>query len=150
MRIFYLLIGMLLILGLWACQPSKTTPDPQPTVTISLNSQDTQDWLLEDAQEANVGTIGAKDPTLTLSVGTRYTIINKAGITHPFQLLDGTTILLSENGGGDFEDDATVNFEKKSGSISFTLSQELANVLDAYNCAYHPAMAGKITSVSAK
>ncbi len=146
MRIFYFLIGMLLIMSLWACQPSKPKADPQPTVTISLNSQDIQDWILEDVQGAQVGTIGAKDPTLTLSIGTRYTILNKAGPIHPFQLLDGTTILLSENGGGSFEDNPVVDFEKKSGSISFTLTQELANVLDAYNCLYHTSMTGTITS----
>jgi hypothetical protein len=145
MRIFYLLFGLVLVLA--ACQPSQDTdpdPDPAPEVTITFNSEDFQDWILEDVEGANVGTIGAKDPTLTLSVGTRYTIINKDGLAHPFQLLDGFTILLSEQNEGSFANDSEVRFEDGEGLIRFTLTQNLAEVLDSYNCFLHLAMTGSI------
>lgn len=147
MRILYFLIGTLLILGLWACQPSNSTPDPKPKeVILTFNAENPIEWILEDVQGAtDAGTIGGKNTSLTLNLGTRYTIVNKGGASHPFQLLDSTIILLSEYSAGNFANDPDVNFEETSDGFSFTLSQELANVLDSYNCAFHSSMTGSIT-----
>ena len=142
MNKFWLLSFMFL---LSACQPS--TPDPNLEVTLTFINDQAQDWILESVTGASdVGTIGAKDTALTLSINTRYTIVNKGGAGHPFQLLNSNIILLSELGGGSFENDPEVNFEDSNDSISFTLTQALADVLDSYNCAFHSAMSGDIDS----
>ena len=139
-------MGFLLLIGLWGCQPSKN-PQPTPEVILTFINEGAENWILKDVQGAtDIGTIGAKDTALTLSVNTRYTIVNKGGLGHPFQLLNGNTVLLSELGGGSFEDDSEVNFTKGNSSISFTLTQALADVLDTYNCAFHLDMSGKISN----
>lgn len=115
-------------------------------VALTFTNEGAIHWVLESVKGASdVATIGAKDPTLTLSVGTRYTIINKAGPGHPFQLLNGDTFLLSEFNEGTFENDPEVDFEDGDGFIRFTLTQKLADEVDRYNCIFHSEMSGAIS-----
>jgi hypothetical protein len=142
MRLFHGLVGFLLILGLWACQPNDSN---EKEVTLTLTNEGAINWVLESVEGAtDVGTIGAKNPPLTLTVGTRYTIVNKAGLGHPFQLLKDTTFLLSEFNEGTFENDPDVDFEDGENFIRFTLTQKLADEVNRYNCTLHPEMAGDI------
>jgi hypothetical protein len=145
-KFYFMALGFILLLGLSACQPSNPDLDPNPTVTLTFINDGSQDWILENVEGATgVGTVGAKDTPLTLSINTRYTLVNNGGGGHPFQLLDSNIILLSELDEGSFENDPTVKFVDGDNSISFTLTQALADVLDSYNCAFHIAMSGPIT-----
>jgi len=91
------------------------------------------------------GSLG--DETIRFSVGDRVEIINPETFLHPFALYgDNNTVLLSQasNSVGSFEDDVDVNWTNVNGIMTFTVTQELADVLTRYLCTSHRVMTGSI------
>ena len=68
-------------------------------------------------------------------------------MSHPFQIINGTNVLLSMGDTqGSFEDDSAVDFKDLGeGHIVFTFTQELANLASEYRCEFHDTMRGAIT-----
>ena len=129
-------------------------PDDE-IITLTFSAADNNDYTFEGAT-GEVGAVeGAADPALTFEVGQRYRIENLASAAHPFELLDGEAefgsdvVLLSqrEEEDGSFEDDSKVAFETDDSSMTFTLTQALADVLSAYRCEFHPVNMRGVISV---
>ena len=139
------------LLFLFACsEPVAPSNEPDATVsaTLTLASDSTvENWLIENVEGDAVTSLGL-DPTWTLTVGKRYSVINTTGVSHPFRLIDANTnLLLADSlnlGVGKFQNDANVNAVIEGNKLSFTLTQALAEELDAYLCAFHPSMLGNI------
>jgi plastocyanin len=90
---------------------------------------------------------GVPNPEVTMETGRRYTIDNAAGASsHPFEMRNaGNEVLLGQRGdGGSFSDDPDVNALFEGNSITFTLTAELAALLENYVCSFHPGMNGTI------
>ncbi len=139
------------LLFLFACSDPVTPsdePDATVSATVTLASDSSfENWLVEKVEGDAVTGLGL-DPTWTLSVGKRYSVINTTGISHPFLLIDTTdNLLLADSinwGVGKFQNDAGVNAVIEGNKLSFTLTQALADELDAYLCALHRSMKGNI------
>jgi hypothetical protein len=111
------------------------------------------DYILTSVSDAALGTAGTADPTITLLVGSRYTMTVTSYTFHPIELItqssgaEEDTVLLSMGSTvGSFESDTAIDFQNDgAGTIAFTLTQALADLLDGYRCANHPdAMRGNI------
>ena len=90
------------------------------------------------APQANLG-----NEQIALTVGETYEIRNPWYGTHPFELMNGDVVLLSQLNQGVFMDDQDVNWSNVGGNMSFTLTQNLADQLTTYRCINHPiAMSG--------
>jgi plastocyanin len=102
-------------------------------------------WEVPSADEKYVGTSGGDNPTITLETGVRYTISNEGWSTHPLALRDESgSILLSQSTIGEFENDGDVNWSDSGSTLSFTLTDELANRISSYICTVHSNMVGQI------
>jgi hypothetical protein len=130
--------------------PNPTDPNPDASVVIlTFSASNSLDYTLENVEgPTGVATPGT-DPELTLTVGKRYQIVNKALGVHPFALSSSPThsvsdLLLHEDGSGSFATDAAVNYVKNSDGFSFTLTQALADQLKSYLCTFHPEMFGTV------
>lgn len=91
--------------------------------------------------------MSSADPVLNLTVGTRYSITVTNFNAHPLHLNseEGVVLLAMDSTVGSFETDSEVNFENDgAGTISFTLTQDLANVLAKYRCQFHSTMTNAI------
>jgi transforming growth factor-beta-induced protein len=120
----------------------------QNTVNLTVgNSGSSAYFVSEVSGNENVTTLNEDNSTWNLTVGTRY-VLNVTGATnHPFALRNAANeYLLSQDGsGGSFEADANVDLVIDGNTISFTLTQELADAVDNYVCTVHGAMTGAIT-----
>jgi hypothetical protein len=125
---------------------TAAAPAEEGEVTITLDNVGDDAWVLTSAEGETVAEEGQENPTLTLSVGTRYRIVNEGGAEHPldFRAEDNTFLLAQGNIEGEFEDDQEVNWQDDVGEVSFTLTQELADQLAVYYCTVHPDMRGDI------
>ena len=135
---------------------SSTDNDPDnEVITLTFSAADNDDYTFEGATGEVGAEEGAKDPSLTLTVGQRYRIDNQASAAHPFELLNGEAefgndvVLLSqrEEEGGSFDDDTDVAFEADDSGMTFTLTQGLADVLSAYRCEFHPVNMRGVVSI---
>lgn len=123
-------------------------------VTITVANRSSSAWVVTNVQgSSGVAETGERNATMTLRVGVRYRIVNEASRgTHPFELVStngSDTVLLSQNAEvtGRFEDDEDVDFQEGSRGITFTMTSELMEALDAYRCGVHPrTMRGMIRS----
>jgi len=122
---------------------SVEAPISVPTASISLGNDGADDYIVDSVSDNSIATIGSADPVLNLVVGTRYTVNVVNFSVHPFELLaaDGS-ILLSMSGAinsaASFESDGAVAFsDDLSGTISFTLTQALADQATKYQCGLH-------------
>lgn len=140
-----------ILVFLFACS-DPVTPSDEPDATVSATvtlaaDLSFENWLVEKV-EGDAVTGLALDPTWTLSVGKRYSVINTVGLLHPFLLIDANgSLLLSDSinyGSGKFQNASDVNVVIEGNKLSFTLTQALADELDAYLCAFHPSMRGNI------
>lgn len=94
---------------------------------------------------------GVPNPEVTMETGRRYTIDNAAGASsHPFEMRDADNgVLLGQRGDrGLFSDDPDVNAVFEGNSITFTLTSEIAGLLENYVCSFHPGMNGTFVIVS--
>jgi hypothetical protein len=119
--------------------------EPDATVTMTLDNVGFRAWEIAATSDADVGPTGEENPTLTLSVGTRYEIENGGWSSHPlaFRAADGSP-LLSQSASGEYEDDAAVDWVDDDETLAFTVTGDLAADLDFYICAVHSTMRGDL------
>jgi hypothetical protein len=115
-------------------------------VVITLENVGNEAWVVTGIDGSQIAVnVDEENPTLTLQVGNRYRIENLAGAEHPLEFLDADgNVLLAQGGTGTFTDDPDVAYGEDASSVSFTLSEGLAESLASYHCAVHPAMTGDI------
>jgi hypothetical protein len=113
-------------------------------VTFTIDNVGFSAYVLTGVEGAEIGELNADNAPWTLEVGKRYRIVNSAGAAHPLVLRSGQEVLLSQQGGGAFADDAEVAFAHDDEGVTFTLTEALAQALDNYVCAFHPTMSGVI------
>lgn len=122
--------------------------EQQADGVITLGHVGASAWVIEEINgEGASAEIGEENATLTLQAGLRYEIVNLGTGNHPFQLRDGNgDVLIAELGNGSLQDyePANVVIDESAGTISFTLSGNLADLVATYNCAPHPSMEGSI------
>jgi hypothetical protein len=104
-------------------------------------------WEVSSADEEYVETSGGENPTITLETGVRYTISNEGWSIHPLAFRDESgSILLSQRSEGEFENDGDVNWSDSGSTLSFTLTDELANEISSYICTIHGSMQGIVAT----
>jgi|GEM_PF-5933132 len=130
---------------------SVTVTGGTPIVNASVvfGNNGPTDYVISSTTNTAIAAVNANDPTLNLSVGKRYKFtVTNFGV-HPMLLNDasGSTLLGMGSANGSLESDADVNFvDDGAGSITFTLTQALANSLSVYRCSPHAAMTGDIAT----
>jgi len=129
--------------GLVAAGVGVAPASADSEIGIVLDNVGANAYVLEDADE-DVGPEGEENPTLTLTVGSRYRVENRGWDAHPLAFRDGDDELLNQDGPGSFEDDDDVDWVDDGDELSFTLTEELADELDNYVCTIHPSMEGSI------
>jgi plastocyanin len=113
-------------------------------VTVTLDNVGASAWEVDGAS----GVAGSgENPTLTLTVGTRYRFVNNGGSAHPLGFQNaGGDYLLNQNGSGSLEDDADINYEEDGDGVTFTYTQALADAVATYRCTVHAAMEGNVAT----
>ncbi|MBI2425907.1 MAG: PQQ-dependent sugar dehydrogenase [Candidatus Hydrogenedentes bacterium] len=126
---------------------------------FTFGDEDDDNYTIDSvsSQEVFSGTPGAGDPTLTLSLGSRYEITIVNALAHPLQILakganSGTDVVLLSQGGlsGTLESDAGVDWVDNglasNAKVEFTVTQALLDAMTAggrqpgYRCAVHFTM----------
>jgi hypothetical protein len=108
--------------------------------TFKMDNDGVVAWEVSSADAEYVETSGSDNPTITLETDVRYTISNGGWSTHPLEFRDESgSILLSQSSGsnGEFEGDADVNWSDSGSTLSFRLTEELANKISSYICTVH-------------
>jgi len=148
------LLAFATLLLLFSCSGSEDSPQtPTPSLPIdpevSIINTGANAWVFTEIK-GNDATSSLNEPnaTITLKVGVRYRFFNLGGPTHPldFRDADGGLLLTQDDETGSFEEDEEVDFEINLDEdlVAFTLTEELAEVLETYNCSVHSAMVGQI------
>lgn len=144
------------LVGLSACGGSDRQvpmPNPDPDIILTFSAPSSANYVLEKVEgSTTVGVAGTANAEITLEVGKRYRIINKALGIHPFAFSSSTSystanLLLADSsvsGKGSFEDKADVKFVENSDGFTFTLTSELAAQLKSYLCTFHSPMFGVV------
>ena len=115
-------------------------------VTITIDNIGASAWEVTGVDGADgVAPIGEQNPTLTLTAGTRYRVVNNGGSAHPFGLQNSAdTYLLRQNGQGSLEGDASVNYQEDEAGVTFTFSPTLSDAVVSYRCTIHASMEGSV------
>jgi hypothetical protein len=115
-------------------------------VTVTLNNVGSSAWEVTGVDgSSGVAETGVENPSLDLSVGTRYRFDNNGGSAHPLGFQDAdASYLLAQDGSGQFEDDSDVNYEEDGDGITFTYTQSLADAVASYRCMVHSSMNGSV------
>jgi uncharacterized surface protein with fasciclin (FAS1) repeats len=118
-------------------------------VTITIDNIEANAYEVTDVSGASgVAETGTNNPTLELTVGTRYRIDNNGGIgAHPFGVQNGSDeyLLRQESGEtGSLEGDEAINYQEDDDGITFTYTQDLADAVSSYRCTFHSAMEGGV------
>ena len=124
-------------------------------VTIALSNDGASAYIVTDVQGASgVAQTNTDNPSLTLTVGTRYRIDNTAGINaHPFALENAHPFALEDakdnyllrqeaDATGSLEGDSGIDYAEDDEGITFTFTQDLADAVNNYRCTFHAAMEG--------
>lgn len=117
-------------------------------VTVSMDNVSITAWEVTDvAGGEDVAPTGESNPTLTLTIGTRYVFENGGWSFHALAFRDANDDpLLTQDGTGWFEDDTAVDWVDEGETLAFTLTEELANELDDYVCTVHTSMNGPVVT----
>ena len=112
---------------------------------LTLDNVGASAWEVTDDESGEVAPTGEENPTLTLSVGTRYVVENAGWSSHPlaFRAADDSP-LLSQSADGSFEADGDVNWVDDDEQVAFTVTEGLAAELDYYICTVHGSMQGGV------
>ena len=118
-------------------------------VTIALSNDGASAYIVTDVQGASgVARTNTDNPSLTLTVGTRYRIDNTAGINaHPFALEDANDNYLlrqEADATGSLEGDSGIDHAEDDEGITFTFTQDLADAVNNHRCTFHAAMEGAV------
>lgn len=149
----FFLSGLLLITVLSCTNNSTSVSDSEDETDvdsiISYSNSGAQAYLVTEINGSSASAeLDSANPGVTLRKGDRYTFINNAGASsHPldFRNADGDKLLGQSNNSGIFDADESVNIVRNGDSITFTLTDGLAEELVEYICAFHPGMKGVIT-----
>lgn len=121
--------------------------------TITINNVGSSAWVVESIDGEGISAdTGVENATITLQEGLRYELVNLGAGNHPFQLRDADgDILIAAAGNGNLQDyePANVVVDEENGTITFTLTGNLADWVATYNCAPHASMEGDIVVNSA-
>lgn len=150
------LSSILFLISIYSCTNNSTSTnsdndelDTELESTIRYENSGAQAYLVTNIDgEGAFAELDSANPELILTVGGRYTFINGAGASsHPldFRNEDGDKLIGQSNNSGLFDSNDEVNLVRDGDSISFTLTEELADELADYICAFHPGMNGAIT-----
>ena len=118
----------------------------EPDATLTLDNVFANAWEVTSVDgEGATADVGAENPEIGLRVGGRYAVRNTAGENHPlaFRDADGRP-LLSQSGRGSFESDDAVGWTDDDGTVSFTLTPDLAAAMAEYVCTIHSSMAAPV------
>jgi len=160
MTIKYLLPLLAIFFIFAACSNNTTSveepddnPDPEtPSVTIiTLDNMGASAYVFISIEgEGADASLDEENADIELTIGDRFTFNNDAGASnHPldFRNSDRDKLFGQSNASGLFDDDDNVDLIKDGNSISFTLTEGLASVLNDYVCSFHPGMNGGISTV---
>lgn len=96
--------------------------------------------------------LNTENPNISLTKGGRYTFINNGGASsHPldFRDRDGNKLFGQSRNDGSMENDQDIDVVESGNSITFTLTDDLADSLSDYICFFHPGMNGSFTIIEA-
>ncbi|MFC7074051.1 PGF-CTERM sorting domain-containing protein [Halovenus rubra] len=129
-----------------------TASKQQAGVQITLDNVSVTAWEITGVEgDETVGAVGTENPELTLREGVRYTFVNNGGSSHPLVFRDSEgDALLSQSEDGSFEGRSETDWVDDGGTVSFTLTNELAAELASYACTVHGSMAGSIETTQAE
>ena len=132
-----------------AVADAGTDTEPASIVTVTVNNNGASDYnfTMEDPESDVIGE-GAGDQTITLVLDQRYSFVIVNSGPHPFEFITDNgagpaddTVILSQDGDGTLEGDATIAWDESvAGTITFTASASFMSAVDAYRCAVHRAM----------
>ena len=155
MKVSYISAALLAFTLIVSACTSNTTqtemPDESDDVTsIQIDNMGSTAYVILgiDGEGASAN-LNEKNADLTLRVGDRFRFENVAGASnHPlnFRNSDRDKLLGQSNNDGLFDDDADVDVQSDGNNISFTLTSDLAAVLNDYVCSFHPGMTGGINT----
>jgi plastocyanin len=119
-------------------------------VTVTIDNVGSSAWEVTSVDGGSgVAETGTENPTLTLTVGTRYQFENNGGSAHPLGFQNSNSeYLLNEDGSGSLEDDADINYVEGNTGITFTYTQKLADAVATYRCTVHSQMEGGVETSS--
>ena len=120
-------------------------------VSLTLANDGASAYYVSEQNGGSITTLNENNSSWSLEVGQRYEITIVNPNAHPLMLRNSAdeVLLGMDNGGsGSFQNDSEVNFvsNQSDGSFNFTVTQDLADVLDNYACQIHiSSMQGPIT-----
>ena len=118
-------------------------------VTVTIDNNGASSWSVTDVDGASGVDGGGENPTLTLTVGTRYRFVNNGGSAHPLGFQNASAeYLLNQNGEGSLEGNSDINYQEDDEGIMFTYTQSLADAVATYRCTVHGAMEGDVQTDS--
>jgi glucose/arabinose dehydrogenase len=142
--------------NLIAIQPAPLPPpDISWTFSTVLDPNNGNVYMLTgfNPLEANLGAIGAINPTIPLVIGKRYAVTMPSSQRHPFEIIakgntyiDDTILLSQGTTVSPFENDPNIAWSDSAGTITFTLTSKLAEAMNntqtnqtpGYRCQVHP------------
>lgn len=123
-------------------------PGNTVSATVTINNAGSSAWIVEKIEgEGASAETGTENTSIILEEGLRYTFVNLGAANHPLQLRDDSGgILIAAQGNGELQDyePADVVVDQDEGSITFTLTGNLAERVATYNCTPHAAMEGEL------
>lgn len=146
-------LPILLVVLVTLTSACAQTEMSEEAVNATLQNVGANAWKVT-AADTEIAELDMNNPTLTLTVGTRYHF-DLSGVdsqTHPFEFRGEDDARLLTQGGspGTFEEDEAVAFEATDDGITFTVTPELAAALTMYRCTVHAAMTGPVATVAAE
>ncbi|WP_022835984.1 fasciclin domain-containing protein [Salisaeta longa] len=118
-------------------------------VTVTLDNVGASAWEVTSVDGATGVSSGGENPTLTLTVGTRYRFVNNGGGAHPLGFQNSAAeYLLSQADGqtGSLEGDPDINYQEDGEGVTFTYTQALADAVATYRCTVHGSMEGSVNT----
>lgn len=122
----------------------------EASARITLRNVGASSYIIDEIDGSGAsGELNIDNAPITLQRGLRYTFINNGGANHPLDFRDanGNVLLAEGDPEGSLESNAAIAFEVDGPNVSFTLTDELAEVLAVYRCTRHAAMEGDIIVV---
>ncbi len=125
-------------------------PDEEEiSANITIENDGSSAWLIREIDgDGAAGESDEQNAALTLDDGLRFTVTNLGADNHPFQLRDADgNVLIAAAGDGSLQDNEDINVvvDDDEGTITFTLTGDLAANVATYNCQPHADMEGVLT-----